>query len=412
MHSAPAAPAVAPAHEPPRGGPDGARPLRIARVSVGYPPRRCGWSHHAAALSAAQAAAGHDVHVFQPHPGVAGAERLTVHHVPHGPLPVEPGGSLRRVRFAWRAARALDRLAAAGTSPDVVHVHGDVPELIPLAGLVRRRGAALVLTLHGGLSQRPRYRRAARVWLPRADGIIAVSDATRAEVVALGVPADRVVTISSGVDTRFFHPASPSARGAVRARLGVPPDAMVWVAVGRLAPVKGLEYLVSAAGRLPHLAAGAVVAVLGDGPERAALEAHATRQAGGADLRFLGSVDRAALREWLTAADAMVLPSVTLPGQREGTPTAVLEAMSMGLPVVVTDSGGSAAAIEALPGLTVVPERNAAALADAMTRLTADPALRARVAAANLARATTRDWRHVAAAVDAFYGRMLARRLP
>jgi glycosyltransferase involved in cell wall biosynthesis len=96
--------------------------------------------------------------------------------------------------------------------------------------------------------------------------------------------------------------------------------------------------------------------------------------------------------DYLLASDVFVLPSVDLPSQREGTPTALMEAMAARLPVVVSDSGGSKGLVAEAGGGVVVPQRDEARLADAMERLLRDPELRARLGSANRDFIRGRDW--------------------
>jgi glycosyltransferase involved in cell wall biosynthesis len=140
---------------------------------------------------------------------------------------------------------------------------------------------------------------------------------------AHGAPRERVHVIRNGIDTTVFHPgATPRARAAGPLRIG---------AVGRLVPVKGFDVLIEAARRLtPELDAEFVV--VGEGPERAALE----RQAEGLPVRFPGALQApAAVADFLRTLDVFVLPS-----RSEGLPNVVLEAAACGLPVVSTRAPG------------------------------------------------------------------------
>lgn len=140
----------------------------------------------------------------------------------------------------------------------------------------------------------------------------------------------RCVVQAMGVAT----PSAPSAeRGQLRARLGIERYALLTLA--RLVPVKGLvEAARALAGRrdLEWL-------IGGDGPERAQLEAIA--RSASLRLRLLGTVGDADKADLLHAADAFLLPSRVLrSGRSEGAPTALLEAMAAGLPVIASDVGG------------------------------------------------------------------------
>lgn len=114
------------------------------------------------------------------------------------------------------------------------------------------------------------------------------------------------------------------------------------------------------------------------------------------------------MRTYLHAADLFVLPSIDLPGEGEGTPTGVMEAMAVGLPVVTTDSGGAKYLIASADGLTVVPQRDSRALAAAINQLIENPALREQLGQMNRQRVQERDWSRIAAAVCEVYRKVSA----
>lgn len=132
--------------------------------------------------------------------------------------------------------------------------------------------------------------------------------------------------------------------------------------VGRLAPKKGLEYLLRAVADLEtHLT------VVGDGAERDRLEALAAALE--ADVTFVGEVPPDRVEEFYRDAAVFVLPSV----EGEGMPNAVLEAMAWGLPVVATDSGGLPSVIDDGQTGYVVPMRDSEALRERVDDLLAAP---------------------------------------
>jgi glycosyltransferase involved in cell wall biosynthesis len=135
------------------------------------------------------------------------------------------------------------------------------------------------------------------------------------------------------------------------------------LSVGRLVPVKGFDVLVRAAALAGAAAsAPATVVILGDGPERHRLQAMAQRL--NVDLRLPGFVDRQDVPSWMAAADLYVQPSRRLrSGRTEGLPVATLEALSMGIPVVASATGGLGELPQAPPRLRLVPADNPAALA-------------------------------------------------
>ena len=169
-------------------------------------------------------------------------------------------------------------------------------------------------------------------------------------------------------------------RGAARCVLGLPIATRTLLSVGRLVPVKGYDVLIRAVAlatasadarstpggsaarptRAPTLAPTLVI--LGDGPERGRLTELARRL--DVDLRLPGFVPRDQVATWLGGADLYVQPSRPLrTGRTEGLPTATLEALSAGLPVVASATGGLRELPFDPPRLRLVQPDDAAALA-------------------------------------------------
>jgi len=168
-------------------------------------------------------------------------------------------------------------------------------------------------------------------------------------------------------DPALFARPSRDDRGAARRRLGIAGPAVI--AVGRLVPIKGFELLVEACAPDPAtpLATelGPELVILGEGPERPALERLARRR--GVRLRLPGLVAREQVPTWLAAADVYAQPSRTLSsGRSEGLPMAALEALAVGLPVVAARSGGLAELAELGSGVSLFPDGDVASLRAAL----------------------------------------------
>jgi len=193
-------------------------------------------------------------------------------------------------------------------------------------------------------------------------------------------------------------PASPPKRRDARRQLGL--ERFTLLSLGRLVPVKGLEDVVTAlAGR--H---DVELVLAGEGPERDRLarlaSIHNTR------VRFVGVVSGARKEALLAGADALVAPSVRLrSGRSEGVPTALLEAMLWGLPVVASDVGGISEVVEhERSGLLVEPQRPDQ-LRAAVDRLTADRSLRRRLVRAGRRTAELYTWAELAPHIEALLSR-------
>jgi len=131
--------------------------------------------------------------------------------------------------------------------------------------------------------------------------------------------------------------------------------------VGRLAPKKGLEYLIEAMTDLDTQ-----LTIVGDGPERERLEAVAERIDG--DISFEGEVPPEEVDKYYRSAAIFVLPSI----EGEGMPNVVLEAMAWGLPVVATDSGGIPSVIQSGKNGYLVPMHDTESLHDKIRKLQND----------------------------------------
>ena len=184
------------------------------------------------------------------------------------------------------------------------------------------------------------------------------------------IPQERLRLVPGGIDPERIRQAAPIER----AKLGLADDQAVLLWAGRLDPVKGLDHLIEAVGRV---AAKRDVHLLlaGDGPQRAALATLADRRQLAARVHFLGARDD--IPALLQMADVFVFPSRT-----EGLPNALLEAMAACRAIVTTDVPGCRDLIRHDETGLVVPFGDPAALAGALMRLLEDPDLAAKLGCA------------------------------
>ena len=195
-----------------------------------------------------------------------------------------------------------------------------------------------------------------------------------------GIDQRKTVVVSNFLDDAAFDPAGPEARAAFRRDLAIADDAIVVGTVARLDPIKDHETLLVAFGQVLQRAPRAVLVLVGDGPRRSALEER-VRALGLTDaVRFAGwRSNRVNLHQWF---DVSTLTSIA-----EGFPNAVIEAMAASVAVVATDVGAVRdAVIDGETGI-VVPARDVAALASALTALVTDAQLRRALGEAGRARA-------------------------
>lgn len=259
--------------------------------------------------------------------------------------------------YAW--TRGLIRHLVRETDVDLIDAHYFYPDGVAAALLARDLNKPLVITARGtDLNLIPRFllpRKQIVRAAHRADGIITVCRALKDSLTGLGVPEGKVRVLRNGVDLTGF---APRDRAAARRRFKV--DGMVLASVGHLIERKGHHLILAA---LPHLP-DATLLIVGDGPDRAALERQAVDLGVSGRVRFLGQIPHDALPMVYTAADALILAS-----SREGWANVLLEAMACGTPVVATDVWGTREAVTAPEAGVLVQDRAADGIRDGVRRL-------------------------------------------
>lgn len=340
----------------------------VAILTSLFPPSVGGIQTQTLALARGLVGLGTEVHVVtRPAPGCPARETIggvTVHRAG-----LARGGPAATIAYVALAARTV---ASLGTRVEVVHAHqllSPASAALLAGGVV---GTPFIVTAHASGSvgdvaslarQGPLGRARLLALGRRAAAFVAVSGPIRDELRRAGVPAGRIRSIPNGVDTDRFRPTDDAGRRAARRALALPPVPVVLYA-GRLAPEKGVDVLVDAWAEARRRGALGTLVLVGDGPERRALERRARDQGVLGAIRFAGAA--ADVAPWLAAADVFALPS-----RQEGLSVALLEAMASGLAVVATDVGGTADAAGGAAHL--VPPGDPAALAAAVDRLLADP---------------------------------------
>lgn len=165
-------------------------------------------------------------------------------------------------------------------------------------------------------------------WVHRvADLTLVTSQAMKQELIANACKNNRIDVWRKGVDTEVFHPAHRNAAMRERMTAGNP-EAPLLLYVGRLGAEKNLKALRDI---MDHLPTGCRLALVGDGPERQALEEHFA----GRPVVFMGMLHGQELSQAYASADIFVMPSET-----ETLGFVVMEAMASGLPVVAVAAGG------------------------------------------------------------------------
>ena len=199
-----------------------------------------------------------------------------------------------------------------------------------------------------------------------ADGMLAVSAAMKADMVALGMPADRITVHYTGIDRGVF---AVHGRASAKAALAI--QGPLIVSVGALINRKGQAFVIDALPSLPD----ATLVLIGKGDDEDDLKARAQAQGVADRVRFMGGLPQSVIAEWLAAADVMVLPSAS-----EGLANAWVEALASGTPVVTCDAGGARELFDR-PEAGRLVERNSAQIAAAICEILDTPPERQAVAA-------------------------------
>jgi glycosyltransferase involved in cell wall biosynthesis len=205
-----------------------------------------------------------------------------------------------------------------------------------------------------------------------ASKLVNVSRKVLEQAASAGIRREHMTVIPNGI------PPGKSGnldRASARAELGIAPDDVMILSVGRLVYQKGHEYLVQALYRLLPDFPRARAVICGEGPLRRQLESQIERLGLARSVQLAGN--RLDIDRFLRAADIFVLPS-----RWEGLPVALLEAMDAGLPVVATGVEGVEEVVQEQSQGLLVPPEDARGLVDALRAVLANPDLRKKVGAA------------------------------
>jgi len=269
-----------------------------------------------------------------------------------------------------------------GQSYDVVHAHWVVPSGAMAALALDGSGPPLVVSLHGSdvfLSERSGVARlGARRAFRAAARVTACSRDLSERSLPLGARSAPEV-IPYGVASEVFRP-DPAGGGDLRRKLGLPPNAFVLFAAGRLVHKKGFEYLLEAAGELCRRGRAVALVIAGKGDLEQELRTRAEALGISPHLTLAGNVDRKSLPLYFAMADAVVVPSVRdAAGNVDGLPNVLLEAMASAKAIVATDVAGIPEALRAGRDGLIVAEKDPAGIADAVEQLMRSDELRGRL---------------------------------
>lgn len=326
--------------------------MRVLAITNLYPnpyqPHRASWNRHQLRLLGKR----HPVQVISPIAWTdeiqwrrkAGALVPSSRRVAHDGMIVDhpvhafTPGVLRRAYgkfFQWSVQGAFER-ALREFRPTVVFAPWAYPDGWAAVTLARKANLPVLVKVHGSdillLPKNPARRRGTEAAVRGADAVLAVSADLKRSLVEMGVAPSHVRVIYDGVDTSVFRPGD---KAAARAAVGLVSEEPVVLFVGNLVPVKAIDVLIAACGKLKTEGWPVRLVLIGSGPLRANLEEQAARLGLRDRVELVGSLAQDRLANWYRAADVFVLPS-----HSEGVPNVLLEASACGAPWVASRVGG------------------------------------------------------------------------
>lgn len=272
------------------------------------------------------------------------------------------GMSLAPLTIALAARPVLARLIREGFDFDAIDAHYLYPEGVAAVILGRWFRKPVVSSVFGDeVTVFPRFLLPRRMILwavERSAGVTTVCQALKDCLVEMGVPAEKVRVILQGVDLDLFKPVD---REAVRRRLGL--TGRVLLSVGHLTKRKGHYLAIQALPELP----GTTLLIAGEGWMERQLRDLVSSLGLEDRVRFLGRVNQEDLKDYYSAADALVLAT-----SREGLANVLLESMACGTPVISTPLWGTPEAVTVPEAGVLMSDRSVGSLVEAVRRLFAN----------------------------------------
>jgi len=283
---------------------------------------------------------------------------LTVHHPRYFVVP-KIGMTLTPHTLFWTLKRTFERLIAQGERFDLIDAHYFYPDGVAAVRLAQHFNLPVTVTARGtDLNLIPNYptpRRLICEAAAHADGLITVCQALKDRLIELGTAPERITVLRNGVDLEVFKPMD---RAKARANLGLRRRTLG--SVGWLVERKGHQHAICALAALPDTD----LLIVGEGPERRALQQLAAKRGVSDRVRFLGGLHQYRLPEIYNAIDALVLAS-----SREGWANVLLEAMACGTPVVASAVWGTPEVVSAPPAGVLMKTLDAEGVAEGVRDL-------------------------------------------
>ena len=285
---------------------------------------------------------------------------------------------IKAVPFLVSLAARLGRDAAAHRADAILFTSMTTALPLLIAGpALKKKGIQLAAIVHGldVTDPNPMYQMAVRRLCGMLDAVMPVSRATGEELVARGLPRERVHVVPNAVDLDRFEGVAASrsepARVHIAGALPLPDDAFLLVTVGRQVRRKGFVWFIENV--MPKLPERVIFWLAGDGPERENIEAAIERAGLQQRVRCLGKISEEELVELYRRGKLFVMPNIVVPGDMEGFGIVMLEAGACGLPTLAADLEGIRDVIDDGVNGWFAPTEDAEAFAARIKSLLDDP---------------------------------------
>jgi PEP-CTERM/exosortase A-associated glycosyltransferase len=214
--------------------------------------------------------------------------------------------------------------------------------------------------------------------LRRADAVVTICDGLRTDVIARGVPADRVTVVPNAVDTESFMVSDVATMLAAKSRLGLESNFVLGF-IGSFFAWEGLSLLLEALPGILRQRPDVKLLLVGSGNEEQALRRKIAERGLGHNVIFTGRVPHGEVAKLYAAIDVLVYPRLPLRLTEMVTPLKPLEAMALGQLLVASDVGGHREMIRDRDTGMLFRAGDPASLAEAVLALAADPELQGRL---------------------------------
>ena len=337
---------------------------------------------------------------------------VTYAHTRAPAMTPDPEGHIERI------SKALEnRCREVGAR--IIHAASNQRNALPALIAARRLGLPFIYEVRGlwelsASARMPGWELTERFALERrlevlvateADHVLAITQGTADELIAGGVPAERITLLPNAVDPAEFAPMARDK--ALATALGISPDDFVMVYCGTLTIYEGLDDLIAAVGLLRERGVPAKLIIAGMGPMQAGLERQTEELGLTGAVQFLGRIEPSEVRRHLSLADVVALPRKPFPICEIVSPLKPFEAMAMGKPVVLSNLAALREIVaHGERGLLCQPA-DPADLAATLHRLAEDSALRRKLGDAGREWVlASRTWAANAEVLQGIYSRL------